>query len=61
MSIGVKIVLILFSLIMLFFTVYQFLLGNPFGDDVSPGITLLLFFVLSLFTLFTLFQKKREK
>jgi amino acid transporter len=46
MKISVKVVLILFTLIMLFFTIYQAVLGNPFADEVHPVLVLFLLFLM---------------
>ena len=39
----------LFSLILLFFTIYQLMIGNPFLEDIHPVIVLGFFFLVSFF------------
>jgi hypothetical protein len=58
MKTPVKIVVFAFLIIMIFYTYYQYLVGNPFFDDISPIIPTVFFLVIAVTAVFAVFKKK---
>ena len=53
----VRVIAILFTLVMAFFTVYQWAVGNPFHDEINPVPATFLFFIMGLVGLIASFRK----
>lgn len=61
MKVFAKVIVLIFTLIILIFFLQQLLVGNPFMDEVPPLIILSIFLVISILTLFKFFNIKEER
>lgn len=60
MRFSVKIVVILFTGILILITLHQLFIGNPFKDEVHPFIVLIPFFIMGTVSILLAFKSKEQ-
>lgn len=57
---SVKIITGVFAGIMLMFTLYQVIIGNPFDDPIPPILIYIAFLIMAVIAIFAIVKSKKE-